>query len=70
MIPLSGAAPVSPADEDTLSTLSSENVSVTGKVRRIRLTRLEVGPGHLRLVLTAEGRVRAILLAFFMSGNP
>ena len=45
--------------EKTLSTLSSENVSVAGKVRRVRLTRLDVGPEHLRLVLTAEGRVRA-----------
>lgn len=45
--------------ENALSALSSENVSVTGKVRRIRLTRLDVGPEHLRLVLTAEGRVRA-----------
>ncbi len=45
--------------ENTLSALSSENVSVTGKVGRVRLTRLDVGPAHLRLVLTAEGRVRA-----------
>ena len=45
--------------ENTLSALSSENVSVTGKVGRVRLTRLDVGPTHLRLVLTAEGRVRA-----------
>lgn len=45
--------------ENTLSALSSENVSVTGKVRQVRLTRLDVGPEHLRLVLTAEGRVRA-----------
>lgn len=45
--------------EKTLSTLSSENVSVTGKVRRVRLTRLDTGPEHLRLVLTAEGRMRA-----------
>lgn len=45
--------------EDALSALSSENVSVTGEVRRIHLTRLDVGPEHLRLVLSAEGRVRA-----------
>ena len=45
--------------ENTLSALSSENVSVTGKVRQVRITRLDVGPEHLRLVLTAEGRVRA-----------
>lgn len=45
--------------ENALSALSSENVSVTGRVRRIRLTRLDVGPEHLRLILTAEGRVRA-----------
>ncbi len=45
--------------EDAISALSSENVSITGKVRRVRITRLDVGPEHLRLVLTAEGRVRA-----------
>ncbi len=45
--------------EEAISTLSSENVSVTGKVRQVRITRLDVGPEHLRLVLTAEGRVRA-----------
>ncbi len=45
--------------ENTLSALSSENVSVTGKVRQVRITRLDVGPEHLRLVLTAEGRVKA-----------
>lgn len=45
--------------ENAISTLSSESVSVTGKVRRVRITRLDVGPEHLRLVLTAEGRVRA-----------
>lgn len=45
--------------ENAISALSSENVSVTGKVRRVRLTRLDVGPEHLRLVLTAEGRLRA-----------
>ena len=45
--------------EDAISALSSENVSVTGEVRQVRITRLDVGPEHLRLVLTAEGRVRA-----------
>ena len=45
--------------ENAISALSSESVSVTGKVRRVRITRLDVGPEHLRLVLTAEGRVRA-----------
>ncbi len=45
--------------EDAILALSSENISVTGKVNRMRLTRLDVGPEHLRLVLTAEGRVRA-----------
>ena len=45
--------------EEAISTLSSENVSVAGKVRQVRITRLDVGPEHLRLVLTAEGRVRA-----------
>lgn len=45
--------------ENAISALSSENVSVTGKVHRVRLTRLDVGPEHLRLVLTAEGRLRA-----------
>ena len=45
--------------QDAFSALSSENVSVTGKVRRVRITRLDVGPEHLRLVLTAEGRARA-----------
>ena len=49
--------------ENTFSALSSENVSVTGKVRRVRITRLDVGPEHLRLVLTAEGRVRATVRA-------
>ena len=45
--------------KNAISVLSSENVSVTGKVSRVSLTRLDVGPEHLRLVLTAEGRVRA-----------
>jgi len=45
--------------EDAILALSSENISVTGKVNRVRLTRLDVGPEHLRLVLTAEGRVGA-----------
>lgn len=45
--------------EDAVLALSSENISVTGEVNRVRLTRLDVGPEHLRLVLTAEGRVRA-----------
>lgn len=45
--------------ENAISALSSESVSVTGKVRQVRITRLDVGPEHLRLVLTAEGRVRA-----------
>lgn len=45
--------------ENAISALSSENVSVTGKVSRVRIMRLDVGPEHLRLVLTAEGRVRA-----------
>ncbi len=45
--------------ENAISALSSENVSVTGKVSRVRLTRLDVGPEHLRLLLTAEGRMRA-----------
>ena len=45
--------------ENTFSALSSEHVSVTGKVERVRITRLDVGPEHLRLVLTAEGRMRA-----------
>lgn len=49
--------------EDTLTALSSENVSVSWKVRQIRLTRLDVGPEHLRLVLTAEGRMRAAVKA-------
>ena len=49
--------------ENALSALSSENVSVTGKVRRVRITRLDVGPEHLRLVLTAEGRARATVRA-------
>ena len=49
--------------ENTFSALSSENVSVTGKVRRVRITRLDVGPEHLRLVLTAEGRARATVRA-------
>ena len=48
---------------DAISALSSENVSVTGKVRRVRVTRLDVGPEHLRLVLTAEGGVRAAVRA-------
>ncbi len=45
--------------EKAISALSSKNVSVTGKVRQVRITRLDVGPEHLRLVLTAESRVRA-----------
>ena len=45
--------------EDAILALSSENISVTGKVNRVRLTRLDVGPEHLRLVLTAEGEVSA-----------
>ena len=45
--------------EKAISALSSKNVSVTGKVRRVRITRLDVGPEHLRLVLMAEGRVAA-----------
>lgn len=45
--------------EDAILALSSDNISVTGKVNRVRLTRLDVGSEHLRLVLTAEGRVRA-----------
>lgn len=49
--------------EEALSALSSENVSVSWKVRRVRLTRLDVGPKHLRLVLTAEGRMRAAVKA-------
>lgn len=49
--------------ENGISALSSENVSVTGKVRRVRITRLDVGPEHLRLVLTAEGEVRATVQA-------
>lgn len=49
--------------EDAISALSSENVSVTGKVHRVRLARLDVGPEHLRLVFTAEGRVKATVQA-------
>ena len=49
--------------EDAISALSSENVSVMGKVRRVRITRLDVGPEHLRLLLTAEGGVRATVQA-------
>ncbi len=49
--------------QDAFSALSSENVSVTGKVRRVRITRLDVGPENLRLVLTAEGRARATVQA-------
>lgn len=45
--------------EDAISALSSDNVSVTGKVNRVRLSRLDVGPEHLRLVLTAKGEVSA-----------
>ena len=45
--------------EDAILALSSENVSVTGKVHQVRITRLDVGPQHLRLVLTAAGRVSA-----------
>ncbi len=37
----------------------SENVSVAGKVRQVRIICLDVEPEHLRLVLSAEGRVRA-----------
>ena len=49
--------------ENALSALSSENISVTGKVNRVRITRLDVGPEHLRLLLTAEGRMRATVRA-------
>ena len=49
--------------EETLTALSSENVSVSWKFRQIRLTRLDVGPEHLRLVLTAQGRVAATVKA-------
>lgn len=49
--------------EDAISALSSKNVSVTGKVRGVRITRLDVGPEHLRLVLTGEGEVRATVQA-------
>ena len=49
--------------ENTISALSSENISVTGKVRQVRITRIDVGPKHLRLVLTAEGRMRARIQA-------
>ena len=45
--------------EDAILALSSENVSVAGKVHRVRINRLDVGPEYLRLVLTAEGRVSA-----------
>ena len=45
--------------ENTFSALSSEHVSVTGKVRQVHIGRIDVGPEHLRLVLTAEGRMRA-----------
>ncbi len=45
--------------EDAILALSSENLSVTGKVNRVRLSRLDLGPEHLRLVFTAEGRVGA-----------
>ncbi len=45
--------------EGAISALSSENVSVAGEVNRVRLNRLDVGPEHLRLVLTAEGSVGA-----------
>ena len=45
--------------QDAILALSSENVSVSGKVNRVRITRLDVGPEHLRLVLTARGRVSA-----------
>ena len=45
--------------EDAILALSSENISVTGEVNRVRLSRLDLGPEHLRLVLTAEGRIRA-----------
>ena len=48
---------------DAISALSSDAVSVSGEVNRVRLTRLDVGPGHLRAVLTAEGRVSAEVLA-------
>ena len=51
--------------EDAISALSSENVSVTGKVNRLRITRIDVGPEHLRLVLTAEGSLRAGVQAIF-----
>ena len=47
------------SSESAISALSSESISATGKVHRVRLTRLDVGPEHLRLVLTAEGRLRA-----------
>ena len=49
--------------ENTLSAFSSENVSVSWKVRQMRLSRLDVGPEHLRLALTAEGRMRAAVKA-------
>ena len=45
--------------EKAISALSSEDVSVSGKVNRVRLVGIDVGPEYLRLVLTAEGRVRA-----------
>lgn len=47
------------SSESAISAISSESISVTGKVHQVRLTRLDVGPEHLRLVLTAEGRLRA-----------
>ena len=47
--------------EAAISALSSENVSVSGKVDRIRMTRLDVGPKYLRVVLEAEGRAAAVV---------
>ncbi len=49
--------------ETALSALSSDEVSVSGKVNRVRLTRLDVGPQHLRLVLSAKGRMSAVVRA-------
>lgn len=48
---------------ETLSALSSENISVSWKFRQIRLTRLDVGPEYLRLMLTAQGRLAATVRA-------
>ena len=49
--------------ENAISALSSDTVSVSGEVNLVRLTRLDVGPGHLRAVLTAQGRASAEVLA-------